>query len=73
MIPIVREDEDMGPVMERCCFCRTPTRMWTDLPDRKPGEQVACCTKCSETGSPKAVPTKAIWYNAERGKAWAIP
>lgn len=71
-IPIVKEPPDMGPP-ERCCFCRTPTRMWTDLPSRKPGEQVACCEKCAAKEMHRDVPTKKEWLAVERGQGWAIP
>lgn len=64
-IPLKREPPDMGPA-ERCCFCRTPSRMWTDLPDRTPGQQVACCERCASERIPEEVPTKEQWFRAER-------
>lgn len=60
-IPIKREPPDMGPA-ERCCFCRKGSRMWTNLPDRAPGEQVACCADCSKRHWPADVPTKNAWF-----------
>lgn len=51
--------------IELCCVCRTPTRMWTDLPDRTPGQQVACCKTCATVKAPAQVPTKAEWCDKE--------
>jgi len=52
-IPIHREPDDeltQNTGQEKCCFCRTPSPFWTSLSDRKPGEQVACCTLCAARG-----------------------
>jgi hypothetical protein len=66
-LPTVPEPGDLsGFDMERCCFCRTPTAKWSDLPDRSPGEQVAVCDKCAAVATPDAVPTKKMWMARER-------
>jgi hypothetical protein len=52
--------------IERCCFCRTPTRWWTKLPDRTPGQQVACCQGCADSQAPADVPTKDQWCDREQ-------
>ena len=57
MIPIHRPDNDNWAVKEHCCFCYTPTLMWTV--DRK--ADVACCLECAETHDPSELPTKAQW------------
>jgi hypothetical protein len=63
MIPVVRtQDRDF----DLCCFCRHRTGMWTDLPDREPGEQVACCDSCASRAEPEDVPTKAEWFRREK-------
>lgn len=50
---------------ERCCFCRAHTHTWTNLPDRQPGQQVACCEACARVADPVDVPTKKAWMRAE--------
>jgi len=65
MIPVQLEPH-AEPPYERCCFCRTPTPIWTDLPNRTPGEQVACCDRCAKRAHPQDVPTKAVWCRRER-------
>lgn len=65
MISIEREPQDMGPA-EHCCFCCAPSRMWTTLEDREPGEQVACCESCAKSRTPDEVPSKRAWCDAER-------
>lgn len=64
-IPLLREPAGMGG-LERCCFCRKPTPMWTALKERTPGEQVACCEACAETQAPEEVPSKRVWCGIER-------
>lgn len=61
-----RKEPDSEPPFERCCFCRERTTFWTDLSDRKPGEQVACCPGCACCREPSEVPTKAAWFEKER-------
>jgi hypothetical protein len=56
-----RADED-----EECCFCFKTTRFWTALPDRKGGEQVACCPPCSKLRTPSQVPSKSAWCEEAR-------
>lgn len=65
-IPIEEEPKpwDLGAI-ERCCVCRTPTRWWTKLPTRTPGQQVALCPKCAETATPESLPTKREWCDKE--------
>jgi hypothetical protein len=63
-VPIQRQD-DPEPPYERCFSCRTPTIFWTNLPDRKPGDQVACCPGCACDHKPSEVPTKAEWWQRE--------
>lgn len=72
MIPVEHEPHDMpmGPP-EACCFCRAPTRMWTDLPTRTPGQQVACCLPCAITHTPAQAPSKGAWFDLERVRRWA--
>lgn len=60
-IPVAVERGGFGPPHEECCFCFTPTPLWTNLPDRKPGEQVACCLECSQTRKREEVPSKQQW------------
>jgi len=59
-IPI-KQQEDPEPPFEECCFCFKSTRFWTVLPDRKGGEQVACCQPCSKLHIPSQVPSKPDW------------
>lgn len=66
MIPIRLEDPDMGPPLERCCFCREATNTWTDLPGRTGGGQVACCPVCASRADEKDVPTKQEWCRREK-------
>lgn len=65
MIPIHKQD-DPHPPYEHCCFCDKPTMMWTTLPTRTPGQQVACCEGCSKTHEPGEVPSKHDWCESER-------
>lgn len=51
--------------MERCCFCRAKTAFWTELPERKPGDQVACCEACAKQAWPLDVPSKRVWMRRE--------
>jgi hypothetical protein len=72
MIPILHEPLDMAlGVPERCCFCRSATRFWTALPDRTPGQQVACCETCAGTHWPVQVPSKEAWFDLEAWRGWA--
>ena len=59
-IPIEKQD-DTEPPFEECCFCCKPTVFWTKLPDRKGGEQVACCPLCAKPRTPSEVPSKPQW------------
>lgn len=77
MIPIEREPPDTGP-SEHCCFCCAPTRMWTDMHNRLPGAQVACCETCAKTRQRDEVPTKKAWFASERKRhphsyGWKYP
>lgn len=65
MIKIKKQD-DPEPPFELCCFCRNPTMYWTQLSDRTPGQQVACCPECSSLHLSKDVPTKREWCDKER-------
>lgn len=67
MIPVRREPE-MRPPFEPCCFCLLGTTHWTALPDRKPGEQVACCRRCAAEREPADVPTRDEWFAQQRGR-----
>lgn len=73
MIPIQRESAMCSTVggMERCCMCREPTPMWTNLPDRTAGEQVALCEVCAMQARPVMVPSKRAWLDLERARRWA--
>lgn len=64
-IPLQREDKSMGVARERCCFCRVPTSSWTKLPDREPGDQVACCSSCAKSYRSEDVPSKRYWCQRE--------
>jgi adenylate cyclase len=64
LIPVKRQP-DLEPPYERCCFCRTPTTMWTALKDRAPGGQVACCKDCSLSHTQDEVPSKKDWCDKE--------
>jgi hypothetical protein len=66
MIATTAEPGGMGTLHERCCFCREPTRRWTNLPERKPGEQVACCESCAKEAKTEDVPAKEVWCRRER-------
>lgn len=46
--------------VERCCFCREPTRYWF-LP-----KDVACCEECASKAEPADVPDKDAWCRRER-------
>jgi hypothetical protein len=59
-IPITHEPLFMF-LLEACCFCHQPSAHWTDLPDRTPGQQVACCPGCADIFEPDVVPTKREW------------
>lgn len=79
-IPVEHEPREVpaGDVVEACCFCAKGTRYWTKLPDRTPGQQVACCEVCAKKHRPEQVPTKAAWWVAARsaralGKASRAP
>lgn len=62
MVPIVHEPDNLAWVVaERCCFCHQPTRHWTNLPERSPGQQVACCEGCAGIFEPEVVPAKMEW------------
>ncbi len=62
MIPVSTEPEILEPSYEQCVFCRKPTKFWTDLPDRTPGEQVACCKTCATSHGPSEVLSKDAWF-----------
>jgi hypothetical protein len=67
-VPISREKEDeltRNTKSEKCCFCRAGTPFWTALPDRKLGQQVACCPHCASRANPKDIPSKAAWCRSE--------
>lgn len=67
-IPIEREDPVLDGA-EACALCLSRyTAWWTALPDREPGEQVACCAPCARERQPADVPTKAAWFAALRGR-----
>lgn len=51
---------------ENSCMCRKPTRLWTVLPDRTPGQQVATCECCATVTEPQNVPSKQDWMARER-------
>ncbi len=67
-IPTKREPVGEGPPFEACCFCDRRTPFWTELADRTPGQQVACCEPCAEKHEPSEVPTKAAWCADQRQK-----
>lgn len=72
MIPTVQESEDLRAYSaEQCCFCLKPTRTWTNLPERKGGEQVACCPPCSRACQPSQVPSKRAWCDLDQARQWA--
>lgn len=68
MIPVKAEPRSSPTVsfeQERCCFCRARTSFWTEMPDRKPGDQVACCEGCARQAFPADVPSKRVWCRRE--------
>lgn len=71
MITVKRESDPHWASLEACCFCHRDTDTWTALPDRTPGQQVACCEKCAVTHAPILVPSKRAWIDLERARAWA--
>lgn len=65
MIPTTTDTGPFGG-LEHCAICRAITHHWTALPDRAPGEQVACCEGCAKSKTPGDVPTKDAWCVAEK-------
>jgi hypothetical protein len=69
-VKIVVEREPKDPkargidaiLMERCCFCRKPTRFWV-APLTK--DSVACCEECASGRKAFELPTKAEWCEKE--------
>lgn len=61
-IPIEQENMPDERVRERCCFCWEPTTWWTDIMQRRPEQQVACCVECSEKYRQLDVPSKKYWF-----------
>ena len=62
MIEVEHEPiEDLRDLVaiERCCFCRKPTRYWY-LP-----KDVACCRVCAIRADHKDIPTKRKWCRFE--------
>ena len=54
-----------GETEERCCFCRTATKFWTDIKSRQRRHQVACCNPCAITFRQLDVPSKKYWFLLE--------
>ncbi len=54
----IEDVRDLAAI-ERCCFCRRPTRYWY-LP-----KDVACCRTCAGRAAPEDVPTKKQWCRFE--------
>lgn len=70
----IKPEPNPKPPYEHCFSCRTPTKFWTDLPDRTPGEQVACCPGCACDLKPNEVITKKAWFERDllnRRPAWS--
>ncbi len=65
MIEIELEQDFQNFPLERCCFCRNPTKYWTLDPSKTPGEQLACCEKCSKIANYNDLPTKQQWCRRE--------
>ena len=64
--PIKREPGPSAPWnQERCAVCRARTPMWTDIPERTDGAQVALCVACAAKTPPSMVPTKDEWFDKE--------
>ena len=57
LVPDPDADEPNWP-LERCCFCKTPSRTWAHPQD------VACCQSCASTRTPADLPTKKEWLAA---------
>lgn len=66
MIKVKLEPDDISWPLEKCCFCRNPTKYWTECTNLKPGEQLACCENCARVANYKDLPTKEEWCNRER-------
>ena len=62
MIKIKEFDDEK----EKCCFCRKDTSCWTDLQDRSPVEQVACCHIYCRHANIEDVPSRKLWTRRER-------
>lgn len=67
MVHVV-SDGEIGFPMERCCFCRNPTKHWvTDaLGGEVTGLSVACCLLCAKHANYEDLPTKKQWFRRER-------
>lgn len=65
-VPIEPDPDPELDLFENCCFCRRPTRYWTELASRKPGGQVACCPDCAGRAEPSDVPSKKTWWRREK-------
>ena len=59
MIEVTHEPELDFRAIERCCFCRKPTRHWYKPKD------VACCEDCAKKADHKDVPSKKTWCRRE--------
>lgn len=63
---IATKSEPNEEPVERCCFCRSRTNFWTELPDRTSGQQVAICQHCASRAKPDDIPSKKEWARRER-------
>lgn len=59
MIEVAHESDPDPITMEKCCFCRTPTRYWFEAKD------VAVCRRCARYAEASDVPTKKAWCRRE--------
>lgn len=56
---IILIKDDIGPPLERCCFCRTQTQYWSKARD------VAVCEPCADIHEEVEVPSKKEWCSKE--------
>ncbi len=69
----VIHDDEPGPALERCCFCRRRTHYWVLSKERPATDNPACCRKCAEHATPGDVPSKLAWCRREDIASGQIP
>ena len=59
-LKLTHDGTESGETQERCCLCRTPTRLWYTPMD------VALCEACGKTAKRGELPTKKQWCASEK-------